>query len=162
MKKIFLFAALGLIMLASSCKKTSSGDITTTNTISAKINGTQATYSSQPYAETELDGSNPLDYYFYAYTYDSTSNNNYMYVDLDSYYGPFTARTYGVAGDSTSDAYFEVDSASNWYGSRSSGIIKVTSFGSTIQGTFSGKLYQSNNASGDSITITDGKFNISY
>jgi hypothetical protein len=162
MKKIFLFAALGLIMLAS-CKKSSTGDVTTINTISAKLNGTLVTYTYEPNAESYLNNTNPLAYYFQGYTRDSSNTDNELYLSLDSYYKAFSARTYGNPGDSTSDAYFEVDSTSIWYGTASVThpfIINITSFGSTVQGTFSGKVYPYQDTTQTPITITDGKFNL--
>jgi hypothetical protein len=165
MKKLFLFAIVGLLLLAS-CKKTSSGgNVTTANTISAKIGGTQVAYSYNIYYRAELDGTNPLDYYFYAEAYDSTNTSNYLYISGDSYYGPITARTFGAVGDSTTDIYLEVDSSSTYYASVSSHPVtaKITTFGSTIQGTFNGldTLYQYQDPSQPFIVVSNVKFNIS-
>ncbi|HTB53192.1 MAG TPA: hypothetical protein VK718_10510 [Ferruginibacter sp.] len=160
MKKLILFAALGLLLF-TSCKKTSSGDITTANTFSATIteeNGHAfpAFANQNAYSDLYLDGTSPLDYYIYSYAYDSTGG--WMEVNMDSYYKGFTPRTYGTAGDSTSDVELYYDSANVKEYYTSTGIVKVTTVGTTMQGTFSGTLYYNPS---DSVIVTNGKFNIS-
>ncbi|HTB53190.1 MAG TPA: hypothetical protein VK718_10500 [Ferruginibacter sp.] len=162
MKKLILFAAVGLgLLLFTSCKKTSSGDITTANTFSATIteeNGHSytAVTNNNAYSDIYIDGTSPLAYYLYAYAYDSTGG--YLEVDMDSYYKGFTPRTYGVAGDSTSyvDIYYDSANVKEYY--NNVGIVNITSIGATVQGTFSGTLYYNPS---DSVKVTNGKFNIS-
>jgi hypothetical protein len=167
MKKLVLFGTLAILVLVS-CKKSSSGSITTANSISATVKpiGSPAfplSLNQYAYTYSYIDGSNPIDYYFDGGAYDSL--NNQLDVDIDSYYKPFSPRKYGAIGDTTSDAYVYYDSVGiKQFYSYTSGnsIVNVTSVGSTIQGTFTGTLYENGTPGGDSVIITNGKFNIAF
>jgi hypothetical protein len=164
MKNLILFAVL--MLLLASCKKSSSGNITASNTVSATIKGDGMSFMNISDAYADIDNNNPLDYYFYADAYDSL--NNELQVSFDSYYKNLSPRTYGIIGDSTTDAYveFRQQGGNDYYSytginSVSTPIIVVTSVGPALQGTFKGELYlNGNTSSSDSIYISDGKFNI--
>jgi hypothetical protein len=160
MKKIILFAVV-LITLAS-CKKSSSGNITTTNTISATVWGDDLTFNTDIYSESEFDNSAPpYSPYFYAEAYDSLGN--YMYVEFgaDSA-NVLTPKVYGKPGDSTTYGYlyFQIQGGA-WYETTPySATVSVASVGSAMQGTFKGWVYQYGNPTNDSIYISNGKFNM--
>src|ERR1700744_5560836 len=114
MKKIILFAAV-LITLAS-CKKSSSGSITTANTLSATVLGDNLTFNTDISSESEFDNSAPpYSPYFYAEADDSLGN--YLEVGFEALTAnTLSPKVYGAAGDSTTGAYIEFDPQSGgWY-----------------------------------------------
>ncbi|HTB53187.1 MAG TPA: hypothetical protein VK718_10485 [Ferruginibacter sp.] len=163
MKNLIIFAAL--VLLFASCKKSSSGTITAPNSISATIKGDNISFMNSAYSYTDIDGSNPIDYYFEGEANDSLGN--FLEVSFDSYYKNFSTRTFGIVGDSTTDAYvyFSPETGGSYYNYTGDGpspiLITLTSIGSSMQGTFKGELYLNGNpSSSDSIYISDGKFSI--
>jgi hypothetical protein len=165
MKNLILLAALVLVF--ASCKKNSSGNITTTNTLSATIKGDKLSFTTDISAGIEQYPSNPVDLYFYAEAYDSIGN--YLEVEADSYYKDLSPRTYGITGDSTAYTYvdFEPTGGGDYYNYTGmsntvpSALVVITSLGSSVQGTFSGTLYNNGDVTNaDSIVIKNGKFNM--
>jgi len=159
MKKIILFAAVGLLF--ASCKKTSSGTITATNTLTATAFGDNFTFTTDFYSESYLESNTaPYDPYFYTYAYDSLGHA--FEIGVYGYYtNNLAPKTYGALGDTTTSAYGDFyDPASNNYQYNTSVTnpftVTITSLGTSIQGTYKGTLYDSG---GDSVVITNGKFN---
>ncbi|HTB53191.1 MAG TPA: hypothetical protein VK718_10505 [Ferruginibacter sp.] len=160
MKKIILFAAIGLLF--ASCKKTSSGTITTTNTLTATAFGDNFNFNTDFYTESYLNNSTaPYDPSFYAYAYDSLGY--YMEVEVYGYYtNNLATKLYGALSDSTTSTYGEFynPSGNDYYYNTSTTnpfTVTLTSIGTSIQGTYKGTLFD---GSGDSVVITNGKFNI--
>jgi len=163
MKKMILFAVLGLLTLAS-CKKSSSPAITTPNTITATVDGVTYTCKFLSGSEAEQDSSGTDLWYNYEnYAYDSAYNE--LYLDIKQLNKAISSKTYGSQGDSTTEAYVEFDSGGSYWGSvtkiNPATITVTSSGGNTIQGTFQGTLYNSEDStSADKKVITNGKFNI--
>ncbi|HMG83350.1 MAG TPA: hypothetical protein VK559_09985 [Ferruginibacter sp.] len=163
MKKIILFAALGLLTLAS-CKKSSSPAITTAGTITATVDGVPYTCKLQTGSETQQDSSGTdLWYQYDAYAYDSAYNE--FYIDAEQLNKAISNKLYGTQGDSTTYAYIEFDTNSAWWGSETilnPATITITSNGGgNVQGTFQGTVYlYRDSTSADKKVITNGKFNI--
>ncbi|HTB52441.1 MAG TPA: hypothetical protein VK718_06690 [Ferruginibacter sp.] len=163
MKKILPFAVLGLLALAS-CKKTSSPAITTTNTITATVDGVPDTFIFTTGSETFLDSTGEDLWYSYeAFAYDS--NHNQLRVVVEELNKAISNKIYGTQGDSTTNATIAFYTDYDYWGSRTKlnpATITITSNGGgNVQGTFQGTVYEGNDTtSANKKVITNGKFNI--
>jgi hypothetical protein len=161
MKKIILFAIAGVLLL--SCKKSGPAHVAT-NTITATIDDTNYAFNQ---SVASVSGITSLFSLYEIVGYDSTinpvANCTLQLKSIDE----FTNKTFGIVGDTTSAASFEYDQNGFKYKTASKNTA-TTAFtitiigisGSSIQGTFTGNIFEEGDTTLTKKVVTNGKFDI--
>jgi len=160
MKRFLIISVLVLIL--ASCKKSNSGDIVPTNTITATINGTNYIFDKNAYTSIDVD-----DYgeEISLNVLDSNSNSLRIFINAT---GKIKSTTYSSTMDSTGQYGFfslntPVDSITYEPAVTIPNPVTVTVTSITsaaIQGTFQGTIFPSGDVHGVSKIITNGKFSV--
>jgi hypothetical protein len=161
MKKIILFTIAGALLL--SCKKSSPAHVAT-NTVTATIDNTNYAFNQ---SVASVSGLTSLYSLLEIVGYDSTINPVANCTFQIQSKEKLTNKTFGAVGDTTSSASFEYDQNGFKYKTASKNTtttaftITITGMSSSsIQGTFTGNIFEEGDTTLTKKVVTNGKFDI--